>query len=46
MENTTMNTLISPSILSADFADIANVCKQLQSAKADWVNSSFLVYNF
>ena len=33
-----MNTLISPSILSADFADIANVCKQLQSAQADWIH--------
>ena len=33
-----MKTLISPSILSADFADIANVCKQLQAAQADWIH--------
>ena len=33
-----MKTLISPSILSADFADIANVCKQLQNAQADWIH--------
>ena len=33
-----MKTLISPSILSADFADIANVCKQLQQAQADWIH--------
>ena len=33
-----MKTLISPSILSADFADIANVCKQLQTAQADWIH--------
>ncbi|MBR2975153.1 MAG: ribulose-phosphate 3-epimerase [Clostridia bacterium] len=33
-----MKTLISPSILSADFSDIANVCKQLQQANADWIH--------
>ena len=33
-----MKTVISPSILSADFADMGNAVRRLEQCGADWVH--------
>ena len=41
-----MKTVISPSILSADFADMGNAVRRLEQCGADWVHCDVIVWLF